>query len=574
MHNTESLGDDVGSFGRHQDFVVLATFGFRRNLAEDGDVKGFLDVAFTTKFSVEEVEAKHDDSRDSQAEHQTDEGKHHQVGRHLGTCCAFHHLGVGHGDGLREGVLFAFAEEIDVELLLHLLLTFHLGDRLGLRRHLLQLTLRLPLFVFGRLKHDFGRTEQVVDRLDDGFAGSLHLTPALTQGGVVFARLHTKLLVVEHLLVVIRNHALYGGVFDTDIGRYQLVVLAGVIDVVAHIVDHLDLCGEADDLFVVAQVGLEHGAASGAEVGYAGLLVDLFHLVVHHAQLAAEKRDTLGDELLGHVCHLVFVVHRVLIIGADEGVQNLFGAQLVGVGVDKVKDGGHLVGTRHGEALNHALGQIVGGEVGKGEGGAFVLFRHVEFGAVDAESEVLVYRNDLIVHGLFLLAMYPVFVYLSNGVGVALVVLGGHGEADVDVRPFGMPIVDAELKWGIFVVGGLVEKTVSTTLGFQPQTMDDVHHHRCRTEDVHLVLETHAALGKAHVGEDGFHALSHVVRLLVVAHQDGGALLVGLGFGLIDDSRYQQAGHDGDDEPIPIVENEEDKISYGDGVFGLVLRPS
>ena len=281
MKYTECLGNDISAGGRNDDVLISLLFGFGGYLAQHRYRERLLYVRFATELCVEEADAEHDGCWQCQSEHQAHQPIHRDVGGHSHKVGTLHHFGIGHCDGLRQGVFFTLAEQIQIEFLLDFLLTRHLCHCLGLRRHIGNLALGARFLVARRLQFDVKRVEVVVYRCNDGHSRGFEFAFGGAQVGVVGSCGVEQFLIVQQLLVVVRNHALHTAVVDTHIGRKQVILVVGVNHISAYLLRQVELgLNRERRLGVLCTLGEEH-AAGILEVGYSSTFVKVGHLIIH-----------------------------------------------------------------------------------------------------------------------------------------------------------------------------------------------------------------------------------------------------------------------------------------------------
>ena len=81
--------------------------------------------------------------------------------------------------------------------------------------------------------------------------------------------------------------------------------------------------------------------------------LDGLNLGVYNIKLARDKRDTVGDERLGLLCHFVLILNGVVVVHRNQRVHNIARAFLVLVGIAYRQNRSHLIDTCNSKALYH-----------------------------------------------------------------------------------------------------------------------------------------------------------------------------------------------------------------------------
>ena len=480
MQQAESLGDHVGAVGGDDNLVVDAGGGLLRNLTQDGESSHALHVGFGTQLGVEEADAEHYDGGQSKADDYCHKGEHHHLG-----CCevddgGFYHLGVADGDGQVHGGFLTLGEQVEVQLLFNLLLTRDLLDGFCLARHCCNLTASAGFLVAGLLGAHGGGAEQVVDSGLDGGQLVVHLLLVGACLRVVGTCGGLQALVLVDDAVVLGNHALYGGIADTDLGRDKLIAVEGVVDIAAHRADELQLGFQLDHLVVVACAGLHQLAGCALQFGKLRRALDGLDLCVDNVKFAADEGDTLRDELLGLLGHFVLVLHGIVVVDGNQGVHNVVGAVAVGVFEGDAEDGGHLVEAADRQAAYHVachwvdlLHADVEGHAFAGLAvvGGFLNLEHHSVVEVDGLAILcLAFALEAGVGGAF-------FIEVAGGVGVVVGVARGDFQREGYFALFVL-VVDRQGKRCVVVVGDFLEHVAAVAVVLKVQAGDHLAHQR------------------------------------------------------------------------------------------------
>ena len=568
MQQAEGLGDHVGTVGGNDDFVVDAGSGFLRYLAQDGQRGVAFDVHLGTELRVEEADAKHNQCRYGQSEDNGDEGDHHQAGAGEVDDGGFHHLGVRHGDGQVHGGLLAFAQQVEVEFLFDFLLTGDLGDGLGLRGHGGNLAAGAGLLVAGILQAHARSINKVADGSIDGAQLVVHLAFQSLHLGVVGTGGGLQAFVAAHEGVVRIDHTLDAYVADSHVDGNELLFVDRVGDVVFDVADERHLGLQAHHLVGVALTLLQQLGVGTGHFAQARSALDVLHLGVHHIQFAGYEADTLRDEGLGLLGHFVLVLEGVVVVDGNQGVHNLVGTLAVAVVVGDGNDGGHLVDTRNVERLQHAAGH--GHRRADSHLEVHVLeFVGVELGLLDGERQGVVEFHRLAVVGLEGLALLAVFL------GAVFILVVGQGlDADVEshVAVGLLAVVEGQRQRGVLEIAYFFEHVVARAGVVQPQAVHHLVHQPRRLEHVDFVLEREVGVVHAHVAQNLVHVprlVAHVVAF--VAHQNGAGGRPGLGLRFVVEACDDEADHNRNDKPPPVVQYQKDKVADGERFLVLAV---
>ena len=472
VQQTEGFRDHIVTRGGDDDFVVLASLGLQRYLSQYGQRRHLLHIVLGTKLGVEERDKEHDHCRDGQTEDDGHHCKHHQTwAGELGDG-RLHHLGISHGDGQVHGRLFAFAEEVEVEFILDLLLTHHLGDGLGLGGHGRYLAAGAALLATGLLQAHTRSVQQVVDRRGDGGPLGVHAGGQVLHLRVVFTagHLHTRQLVDQH--VVLRNHLLRAGIADSHVGRNDFHLVARVGDIVLDEFDEAILGFEFHHLLGIADAHLLQRAGRRLQIGYTRLLLNAFHLGIHVAQLATNQRDALGYEAFGLLSHLVLVLDGIVVVDGDECVHYLVGTHRVAVLELDGEDGSLLVHAGHRQAAEHAAGHRE--HLGQAD---------IELDALEARVEELRrlhHERHRVVHFDHLVEIgFALDRATIPHSGVAVLVVGLHLDAQSDMRlALFVQVRDADAQRRIAEVADLAKSVVAVAVVLHVQAVHHLGHQR------------------------------------------------------------------------------------------------
>ena len=200
-------------------------------------------------------------------------------------------------------------------------------------------------------------TEQVVYSGLDSIQLGVHLLAialclrVVGTGVVLQAAVH-----VSHIVVLV-NHALDACVADTNLYGYKFILVVGVVDISTHLAYQAQFGLKRNHLLVVARTGLQQGAGCSLGLRQLRLAFQLLNLGVHIVQFARDKRDTIGDELLGLLGYLVLILDGVVVVYGNQRVDNLVGPLTVVVGIGNAEYRCHLVDTAHVQVAYHAACQ-------------------------------------------------------------------------------------------------------------------------------------------------------------------------------------------------------------------------
>ena len=346
-------------------------------LAEEGD-GNVLEILAPPDGGVHVLTHEDDDHGDEEAQHERHEQDVAADGRH-GLDVARRgrdDAGVVGGERLAELVLLTFLEEEEVERLLHLLLAAHglqVLRLVGVAGYL-RGGLRLVRLEVGELGIEGGHI--VVDTLHDAVAQGGEVLVVVGYQWVLLAGVRHEVVALQLLLVVLGYllfdaRALYAAVAGQEL---VLAHLAG--EVVADVLRHGEVGVDVEDLLVCLGAALHILLCGGLHVGEQVAALVGGDAAVHVAQLTLYHAQTVGDEVGGGDGHLVLVVHPVLAVDGDDGVEHVLCALGDDVLVGEVDDGALLLADGGGEGCLDGAGHGV-------EAGA----AHMEHGSLAAAHE-------------------------------------------------------------------------------------------------------------------------------------------------------------------------------------------
>ena len=315
-----------------------------RYLAEEGHREVF-QVLAPTHGGIHILTHEDDHNRYQQAEHEGHEpdvaahGGHGQVAaRRRGD-----DAGVVGGEGLGKFVFLALLQQEEVERLLHLLLAAYTLQVLGLVG--VAGNLRGSLRLAGLEVAELGveRSDEVVDALHDAAAHGGEALVVVGHQGVLLAGVGHQVVALQLGLVVFRYLLLYGRALDAGVGGQQLVLAHLAGEEVAYVFGHGQTRVEVENLLVGFRTALHILLCGSLYVGQQVAALERRNVFVDIAQLMLDDAQSLGDEARGGDGHLVFVVHPVLAIHGDDGVEHIFGTLGELVFIGEVDDRGLLL---------------------------------------------------------------------------------------------------------------------------------------------------------------------------------------------------------------------------------------
>ena len=285
-------------------------------------------VLAATDRGVELLSQEKDEGRDGQADHDGDEVDHRALGaggndRAVGF---FDHTGVVGRESLRQLVLLSFLEEVEVQRLLDLLLTFDREQVTGLAgvggKTLVDLALGAlqagQLVVEGH--------QLVVDARDDGLTHGGEVVVEVDDEGVFLTAVGGEAVAPQHGRVVFPDLPFDGGAVDTRVGGQQLVLHRLVDEHVADIAGDGDLVVDLEDAVggggVLREVDVRHRIHVGQQV----LALVGRDVLVDVAQLLLDEAETVVDEEGGAHHDLVLVLEPVVVVDRDQHVEEVVGA--------------------------------------------------------------------------------------------------------------------------------------------------------------------------------------------------------------------------------------------------------
>ena len=239
----------------------------------------------------------------SQWKSQTNEEGHqqnHLAARTCGTLAAHRwsdDTGIVGRECLRELVLLALLQQVEVQLLLHLLLTFYRKQILltsGVRSHLC-ITLGLGATCRTDLRIECG--DLVIDASDEVVAHLGQLLVEVEHHRVVHTRVGYQAIALQLLGIVGADQILDCTVLHTAVGGQQLVLVGITAHILAQILGHIQLVAELYGL-LRSLVGLCHvHLVGGLHVGDEVLRLILRDVSIYITQLLFDDCQTIVDEL-------------------------------------------------------------------------------------------------------------------------------------------------------------------------------------------------------------------------------------------------------------------------------------
>ena len=566
-HHAEGFVDGVaaaaadheggGSVGGFLPGGLLARLG---NLADKGQVEVFYILA-AAHAGVHCLAQEDADSRQQQADGEGYEQNLALAGRRRegGAAGSGDDAGVVGGEGLRQLVLLTFLEQVEVEFLLDLLLTFDGQQVLGLRGVAGQLAdgggfLRAQVGNLGVESLDL-----VVYRLEDG---RLHVAE---RGGEV---LHQRVLLATVGQQTVAVH--HDGVVLADLLTDVVVLEAGaggqglgerLLDqLAADVLDSAELAVQGQQFTLVLGALRQILRGGCLDVGQEVFALEGGNVFVDVAQLALDDAEAVGDELRGADGDLVLVLDPVFVVDLDEGIQQVFGLADGGIADAEVDDGGLLVaqaGLKGGSigvggslqaalAVGDVAADPLGGEGGGGDGQGADGSRQ---GVAGLDAEHLV----------------PFTVALAEAGDTDSVGIGGaESQRDADTL-FGAQEADVE---GRLPVELAVTKPLAHGIGFvQAKAAHHFGHQRGRLQGEQLVVDVGVALEKAQVLEFAAEVAATAV-LAVVLDEDGGGAGIERGSGHQVEDGDAQGDADGKNEPVPLGQEQGPEVLQAQKVVG------
>ena len=310
--------------------------------AQDRDGGEFLHIFSSVNGCVEESAQIDNACGQAEADDQGDEDDIAVYGRNgYGTAHGvFNYAHVGFVDGQLEGHFFALVEQVGIEGGLECLLALNAECLLFLFGCCADLSVECGFGGAGLVDLKFDGTHVALHRRDDAGAQGGELAIKFGDGLCGFVGIGGKAVAFVHLRVVLRDLCIGGGHAE---GGNELFGLALVAQELQEIARHLQLCFGFDD-FVACIGGLvDNGLCCLLEVDQVVLLLELGHFALHVAQFGTDDADALIDEGGGVLCHAVFVLHHVVLVGSEHFVEQVLGALFAVIVAGQEYEGTFLV---------------------------------------------------------------------------------------------------------------------------------------------------------------------------------------------------------------------------------------
>ena len=487
--------------------------------------------------------------------------------------------GVVGGEGLGEFVLLTFLEEEEVEGLLHLLLATHRLQIFCLVRVAGYLGggLRLVGLQVGKLGVE--AHHEVVDAGDDALAHRRQGLVVVGDERVLLAGVRHEVVALQLGLVVLADLLLDARVLDARVGRQELVLAHLAGEEVADVLRHGDAGGEVENQLVGLAALLHELLCGGLHVRQEVGALEGGDVLIHIAQLTLDDAEALGDEVGGGDGHLVLVVHPVLAINGDDGVQDVLGTGGEHILVSEVDDGRLLLAQVGGEVRLDLVGHGV--EVGTGHvelrglGWAAALLASVQELAVGRGYADLDLADRRAIDMAELHFQLGVIIDLLAFLVDALEIREDGTSALLHLHAQGGTLLVAKVEeldgdWQVLAIEGhLMETAVDGVVHVEVESLAGLQQHRWRLDGNQLVVDVALAAAESHVGKHGGDVAAYALPLAVLLDHEGGGALIHA-WGGEEVIHGDAEGHcEGEDKPSPAAQAKVKQVLQANEIVGL-----
>ncbi len=316
----------------------------KRNLSKEWS--GYaLKIVLAADLIVEGLYQVDDCQRYKDTQHQSNKINHVLLWSHWSKAAAWSidNSGVVCGKGLVKFVLLSLLEKEEVDGLLNGLLSLNAEEVLGLVRVGGNPSGSLCACPVQGTHLGVEVGDLVIHGRNDCSTHSVELLVHFLYQRVLCAGRVCQVVTVEKFLVVFLNLVLKAGALSTEAGREKLGLIFLVSQVVADVLGHIELVAEF--LLLVADLGaLLHVHCSGScHIRNHLLALVGGNVAIYVGKLVLNNLQTVINEQGSTPRNLVLVSNPVLVVNADEGIEDILGPWNGTVFYCEGDNSGHLV---------------------------------------------------------------------------------------------------------------------------------------------------------------------------------------------------------------------------------------
>ena len=163
----------------------------------------------------------------------------------------------------------------------------------------------------------------IVERIDNGAAQITECNVKVTNKGVLLTGVGYKVVTLQQFFIIRGNLRLYSRITNAAAGWQELLGMSGIGNIIAHITHHVELVVQVLT-FLISRALFAHGLGSNSlDTGHSQGTLVTSNILIDITQLIFNDGQTLLDKLIGGHTDLVAVLHPVLVVDVNNGLQDI-----------------------------------------------------------------------------------------------------------------------------------------------------------------------------------------------------------------------------------------------------------